>query len=130
MPAMEAIGSFNGLVIDGADTFALAGFWSALMGTEIDEVANDGHYIDLEATGHIPVLRFQRVPETKTIKNRLHLDIEVEDLEGSIARVRELGGSVVHDMRTEYGWDYVVLADPEGNEFCAIKRNAARSPSD
>jgi hypothetical protein len=33
-------------------------------------------------------------------------------------------------MRTEYGWDYVVLADPEGNEFCAIKRNAARSPSD
>ena len=126
---MEAIGSFDGLVIDGADTFALAGFWSALMATQIDEVANDGHYIDLEATDRIPVLRFQRVPETKTVKNRLHLDIEVQDLEGSIARVRELGGSVVHDVRTEYGWDYAVLADPEGNEFCAIKRSAARSPA-
>ena len=128
MPTMEAIGSFNGLVIDGADTFALAGFWSALMGTEIDEVANDGHYIDLRATDRIPVLRFQRVPERKTLKNRLHLDIEVEDLSGSIARVRELGGSIVRNVRTEYGWDYAVLADPEGNEFCAIKRSTVRSP--
>jgi predicted enzyme related to lactoylglutathione lyase len=130
MPSMQAIGSFNGLVIDGADTLALAGFWSALMGTEIDDVANDGHYIYLVATDRNPVLRFQRVPETKTVKNRLHLDIEVEDLAASIAGVRELGGSVVHDVQTEYGWDYAVLADPEGNEFCAIKRSAARSPSD
>ena len=121
---MAAIGTFNGLVIDGSDTFALAAFWSALMDTEIDEVANEGHYIDLRPTDRMPLLRFQRVPETKTVKNRLHLDIEVADMRGAIARARELGGSVVHDVRTEYGWDYAVLADPEGNEFCAIKRSA------
>jgi predicted enzyme related to lactoylglutathione lyase len=125
---MAAIGSVNGLVIDAADTFGLAAFWASILGTEIDEVANDGHYIDLLANDRTPVLRFQRVPEAKTVKNRLHLDIEVDDLSGAIARVRELGGAVVHDVRTEYGWDYTVLADPEGNEFCAIRRSDASSP--
>jgi predicted enzyme related to lactoylglutathione lyase len=122
---VDAIGSVNGLVIDGADTVGLARFWAALFGTEIATIAKDGHYVDVSANERTPVLRFQRVPEAKSVKNRLHLDIEVEDFDGAIARVEQLGGSVVHPLRTEYGWDYAIMGDPEGNEFCVIRRSGA-----
>ena len=123
MPAMEAIGRVDGLVIDGRDTLGLATFWAALFDTEIAANENDGHYIDLAPNDRMPLLRFQRVPETKSIKNRLHLDVEVEDLDGSVARVEELGGSVVSPARVEYGWRFVIVGDPEGNEFCLIRRD-------
>ena len=55
------------------------------------------------------------------MKNRLHLDIEVEELDPAIARVRELGGSVVQPLGTEYGYDFAIMGDPEGNEFCLIR---------
>jgi predicted enzyme related to lactoylglutathione lyase len=79
--------------------------------------------VDVRANDRTPLLRFQRVPEAKSIKNRLHLDVEVDDLDGAIARVEQLGGSVVRPVRTEYGWDYAVMGDPEGNEFCVIRRS-------
>jgi predicted enzyme related to lactoylglutathione lyase len=60
-----------------------------------------------------PRLFFQRVPEAKSAKNRLHLDLHCDDVDGEIARVGELGGLV----RASFD-DHVVLADPEGNEFC------------
>jgi predicted enzyme related to lactoylglutathione lyase len=123
MRRMDAIGSVNGLVIDGADSVGLATFWAAVFGSEIEADENDGHYVDVAANGRTPVLRFQRVPETKTVKNRLHLDVEVEDLFGAIASVEAFGGSVVHDVRTEYGWEYPVMSDPEDNEFCLIHRS-------
>jgi predicted enzyme related to lactoylglutathione lyase len=67
------------------------------------------------------LLRFQRVPEAKAVKNRLHLDIEVETLDPAIARVQQLCGSVVQAVRTEYGYDFAIMGDPEGNEFCLIR---------
>jgi len=120
--AMGGLGRVNGLVIDGADTHALAAFWSAILGTTIDAAEGGGHYIDLAPTDGFPILRFQRVPESKSAKNRLHLDIEVDDVEVAIETVRGLGGSVVRPPEVEYGWTFAVLADPEGNEFCAIHR--------
>ena len=120
---MDPIGRVDAVVIDGADTVRLAEFWSSLFATAIRANENDGHYIDVAGNGSTPMLRFQRVPEGKTIKNRLHLDIEVEDLERAIAAVEALGGRVMHPMRTEYGWDYIVMGDPEDNEFCLIKRS-------
>jgi hypothetical protein len=67
--------------------------------------------------GH-PRLYFVRVPEGKTIKNRVHLDVMPADRsqEEEIARLTGLGATVVSDRRPEFGW--VILADPEGNEFC------------
>jgi predicted enzyme related to lactoylglutathione lyase len=123
---MPAIGRVDGLVIDGADTMALARFWAAMFDTEIASIANEGkaneaHYVDLAATGDAPLLRFQRVPEAKTLKNRLHVDIEVDELEAAIARVQALGGSILQPVRTEYGYDFAVMGDPEGNEFCLIR---------
>jgi hypothetical protein len=93
------------------------------IGSEIEADENDGHDVDVAANGRTPVLRFQRVPETKTVKNRLHLDVEVEDLSGAIASVEAFGRSVLHDVWTEYGWEYPVMSDPEDNEFCLIHRS-------
>jgi len=122
---MTAIGRVDGLVIDGADTMALARFWAAMFDTEVASIANEGepneaHYVDVAATDGTPLLRFQRVPEAKRLKNRLHLDIEVEELDPAIARVETLGGSLIQPLRTEYGYDFAIMGDPEGNEFCLI----------
>jgi predicted enzyme related to lactoylglutathione lyase len=123
---MTSIGRVDGLVIDGADTMALARFWAAMFDTEIASIANEGrdneaHYVDVAATADTPLLRFQRVPEAKGVKNRLHLDIEVDALDPAIARVEELGGRVIRPAQTEYGYDFAVMGDPEGNEFCLIR---------
>ncbi len=118
---MDGIGRVDALVIDGADTMGLAEFWAGLLGTEITSVEGGGQYVDLASNEHTPVLRVQRVPERKSVKNRLHLDIEVASLEPAAARVRSLGGAIVQETRTEYGVDFVIAADPEGNEFCLIE---------
>jgi predicted enzyme related to lactoylglutathione lyase len=122
---MTAIGRVDGLVIDGADTMALARFWAAMFDTEVASIVNEGepneaHYVDVAATDGTPLLRFQRVPEAKRLKNRLHLDIEVEELDPAIARVETLGGSLIQPLRTEYGYDFAITGDPEGNELCLI----------
>ena len=67
---MPAIGRVDGLVIDGADTMALARFWAAMFDTEVASIVNEGepneaHYVDVAATDGTPLLRFQRVPEAK-----------------------------------------------------------------
>lgn len=59
---------------------------------------------------------FQQVPEVKVAKNRVHVDLAADDPAGEIARLVALGASVVAD-----GPDTIVLADPEGNEFCLIR---------
>ena len=122
---MEGFGRVNGLVIDGADTMRLAWFWAAVFGTQIDSVEGDGHYVDLAPNDRGPLLRFQRVAERKTVKNRLHLDVEVDDTLAAISEVQRLGGSLLQPVSTEYGWDFAIVADPEGNEFCLISRSEA-----
>lgn len=122
---MDGFGRVNGLVIDGADTMGLARFWAAVFGTSIDSVGGNGHYVDLAANERAPLLRFQRVPEAKSVKNRLHLDVEVDDITAAIGEVERLGGYMVRPVVTEFGWDYAVVADPEGNEFCLIRASEA-----
>ncbi len=122
---VDPIGSVNGLVIDCADPVALARFWSSMFATEIDSIDDDPpRYVDLRSRPGVPVLRFQRVPEAKMQKNRLHLDVEVESLDSAVDRVRSLGGRPVNDRGTDFGWHYRIMADPEGNEFCLIERAA------
>jgi predicted enzyme related to lactoylglutathione lyase len=74
------IGRVSFLTIDANDPARLAAFWSEVLGTTIEETSDEGRFVFLaEANGHI--LSFQRVPEPKSVKNRVHLDIRVEDLE-------------------------------------------------
>jgi predicted enzyme related to lactoylglutathione lyase len=76
------------------------------------------------ADEHGQWLTLQRVPEAKTGKNRLHLDLYPEDLDAASERIGALGGSRVssEDVR-EFGYRWRVMADPAGNEFCLIVRD-------
>ena len=65
-----------------------------------------------------PRLWFQRVPEPKRVKNRVHLDLRADDVEVELARLTAMGATVADDQPVA---DLVVMRDPEGNEFCLLR---------
>jgi hypothetical protein len=74
-------------------------------------------------------LLFVEVPERKQVKNRVHLDLAPAEgtRDQELARLVEVGATVVDDLRREDGPGWVVLADPEGNEFCILRSDAERA---
>ncbi|HEX6330631.1 MAG TPA: VOC family protein [Actinomycetota bacterium] len=112
------------VMIDAIDPEVVAGFWAALLRTEVESTFDEGRFTFLSAGEHGPSVGIQRVPEAKVVKNRVHLDLEVDDLERATMRVHELGGSSVADQETA-GVRWRIVADPEGNEFCLVPRRAA-----
>jgi predicted enzyme related to lactoylglutathione lyase len=112
------VGSFLFVTMDCHDPELLASFWAKVLGTEPDLVMDDGRYVFLKGGDDLPVICFQRVPEDKTVKNRMHLDVSVDDLDAATATVLALGGSwpdgIDHRLE-DVAWR--TLADPEGNEF-------------
>lgn len=110
------IGRVSFTTIDANDADGLAAFWADVLGTGVEETTDDGRFVFLrEANGYI--LSFQRVPEPKSVKNRMHLDIRVEDLQGATEAVLALGGSWDGDELTLDDARWRTLRDPEGNEF-------------
>jgi predicted enzyme related to lactoylglutathione lyase len=107
-----------GLVLDCADPERLAEFWAPALGYV--NLGTAGAYVALFPNGRPgPKLLLQRVTETKTAKNRMHVDIEVPDIETEAARLVELGATrVSEDRYREHGSTWILMADPEGNEFC------------
>lgn len=132
------------VTFDAADPHALARWWAGLLGyqvqdthdfvtkllgdgviTEADVVEIDGRKAFADATaandptGTGPRLYFQRVPEPKTAKNRVHLDIPVdqEHLDAEVERVQAIGATLV-GLNSLGGHRFAVMRDPEGNEFC------------
>ena len=120
---MEPIGQLAWIQIDCRDPMRLAAFWGAVFGLEVDSSFGEPpHYVGLaKARPDHPHVNFQRVPELKTVKNRLHFDIRVDDVEQATAQVEALGGRrlSLEDFH-EYGFRWRVMADPEGNEFCLV----------
>ena len=113
-----SVGSFLFATVDCLDPDRLARFWCAVLGTEVDAVMDDGRYVFLKGSASLPVLCFQRVPEVKEGKSRMHLDIAVSDLDAATAQVLELGGTWPDEVqRTLDTFVWRTLADPEGNEF-------------
>jgi hypothetical protein len=107
------------ITFDCADPRALATFWGRVTGWPVIEEPRPGHEesaVGLADDGR-PRLYFVKVPEGKTVKNRVHLDVMPADRtqDDEIARLTGLGATVISDKRPEFGW--VLLADPEGNEF-------------
>jgi predicted enzyme related to lactoylglutathione lyase len=121
---MSGIGGLDAITIDCADPMQLARFWAQVLGTEIESAVGDPtHYVDLFPLPGVPILRFQRVPEPKSVKNRVHLDISVDDLDEALAHIEQSGGRAISERtHAEYGYDWRVVADPEGNEFCLVIR--------
>jgi predicted enzyme related to lactoylglutathione lyase len=105
------------VTIDCAQPRRLADFWSALLGFKItfesdDEVAIERH----DESG--PALLFIKVPDSKISKNRIHLDLNPDDQAAEVGRAKELGATDVDIGQQDVSW--IVLADPEGNEFCIL----------
>jgi predicted enzyme related to lactoylglutathione lyase len=91
----------------------------------VEEVLGDpAHYLNLAPPANAPNgpgIALQRVPEPKRGKNRVHLDIEVDDVDAATDRVEALGGRRASAVDvSEHGYNWRVMADPEGNEFCLI----------
>jgi catechol 2,3-dioxygenase-like lactoylglutathione lyase family enzyme len=136
------------VVIDCADPDRLARFWAAALGYKLqdppegfaswdefldsigfpeDQRGNASAVVDPSGTG--PRVYFQKVPEGKTVKNRVHLDLNVgggpetpteerkRRVDAEVARLQGEGATVVHP-KEEHGEYWVVMQDPEGNEFC------------
>jgi predicted enzyme related to lactoylglutathione lyase len=112
------------VMIDARDPETIARFWAALLVTEVEYRFDDGRFVFLAAGEHGPGIGIQRVPESKVTKNRVHVDLEVDDLEESTRWVRQHGGSRVADHQAA-GVHWRIMADPEGNEFCLVPRSQA-----
>lgn len=114
------------VTVDAHDAYAQSVWWSHVLGyTEDPEDPNEpGHEecMIFSPDGSTRLL-FIDVPDTKQVKNRLHLDLR--PAEGSrddeLARLLSLGATEVDDRRLPDGRGWVVLADPEGNEFCILR---------
>ena len=110
-----AIAGIAALAVDCHDPSGLARWWSRLLDGEV-EVDPEG------ATLHTPgglAIDFLQVPEAKTVKNRLHLDLRSTDLEEATRQAEALGATRADDVYDGGGWQ--VLRDPEGNEFCILR---------
>ncbi|HEY5822018.1 MAG TPA: VOC family protein [Propionibacteriaceae bacterium] len=129
------------LTIDSADPHTQADFWAAALGYQVEDnseliagLLERGYANESDTLVHRGVrswvalkairgtdrrILFQAVPESKTAKNRLHLDLNVgpEGLDAAVQRLTELGASTVAEVN-DRGSHSFVLADPEGNEFC------------
>lgn len=101
---------------DAADPPALAEFWARLLGGERTVDKDGDAWVVLPSGG--PRLDFLRVPEPKTVKNRLHLDIHSTDVAAATEEAIALGATRADDVYAGGRWQ--VLRDPEGNEFCLL----------
>ena len=107
------------LAIDSIDPNGLAPFWCGLLGVQVDTTIGDGDFLILSPTEEGLTVGFQRVPEMKDGKNRVQLDLVVDDLDEATAEVEKLGGRWLETGNTREleGFRWRCMADPEGNEF-------------
>ena len=117
--------------VDCGDAYALAIFWKRVLGyTELPDEPlrpdEDECLIVDPETGH--QILFIEVPEPKSVKNRIHFDLRPREgtRDAELERLLEIGATQVADHRGQYGpgTGWVILADPEGNEFCILRSEA------
>jgi predicted enzyme related to lactoylglutathione lyase len=119
----------HNLTFDCSDARKVADFWSALTGWNL-YFDDDPEVI---VASHFPpdglTLLFIPVPEGKTVKNRVHLDLQPTDCsrDEQVSKALELGAAIVADHRKDDGSGWVTMADPEGNEFC-VERSQSERP--
>lgn len=113
----------EGIDVDCNDAPRVAAFWAAVFGAEVRGPDDEG-VLWLDAEGTRPEMLFINVPEAKSVKNRLHLDLRPDDQAAEVARLEGLGARRV-DIGQGPDVSWVVMADVEGNEFCVLR---ARPP--
>lgn len=106
------------LTLDVNDLDTQTAFWCAALGYE-HRGGVDQYRALVDPEGRSPKLLLQRVDEPKTAKSRLHLDLHVDDVDGEAERLVGFGATKVRRLE-EFGIHWVVMHDPEGNEFCLV----------
>ena len=111
------------LVLDCYDPPSLAEFWAEAMGYTIRGGTPNGQYVMLKPSeGDGPKLLLQKVPEEKHVKNRMHIDVHVPDIEGEAERLEKLGAARLDpEPVTEFDTAWIRMSDPQGNEFCICR---------
>ena len=114
------------LTVDCHDHERVATFWQEALGYE--RTFEDDGEIAIEPKGNDPgpALLFLKVPDTKVVKNRLHLDLNPHDQQSEVARLKSLGAHEVDIGQKDVSW--VVMADPEDNVFCVLTPRKGRAP--
>lgn len=110
---------FYTIVIDSHDPAALGRFWAAVLDYKVLYEATDEVVVGRDEETS-PALIFVPVPEAKAVKNRLHIDLNPDDRDAEVARLIGLGATRA-DVGQGPDATWVVLADPEGNEFCVLR---------
>jgi len=110
----------SGVTIDCVDPQRVARFWSALLGREPGPSQNGWVYLGHRCDPQ-PRLVFQPVPEPKAGKVRIHIDVTVDNVERAIELVTSLGGRTTGERHDYDEGAVVVMADPEGHEFCLVQ---------
>jgi len=115
------VSRIGAVTTDCADPQRLAAFWAAVLGYETEE-ASDGWLLLRDPGGGGPDLGFQRVPEGKTVKNRVHLDLIPVDgaWHDEVKRLEDLGAALVRYVDEQPEEAHWLMHDPEGNEFCCV----------
>jgi len=121
------IGALRTVVVDCVDPEPLARFWAELLGTEIAFRGDEWVSLRAAGPGH-PRVAFQKVPETKHGKNRLHLDLWVSDVEAATVAAEAIGARRLGRFVTESPEPFQVLTDPAGNEFCLVHSPGSKGP--
>jgi predicted enzyme related to lactoylglutathione lyase len=111
---------WSGITIDCQDVQRVAAFWSALLDRAPGPTEPGWVYLGTRSDT-LPRLVFQPVAEPKIGKNRLHIDVEVDDIDAGIDEVLQLGGSVTGERHDYDEGVVVVMRDVEDNEFCLVK---------
>jgi predicted enzyme related to lactoylglutathione lyase len=115
------------ITLDCTDVPLVSRFWSVLLTAELREPLPGWRRLGPLTFGG-PLLNFQPVPEAKAGKSRMHLDLLTDDLAAAVARVVQLGGSDSGERHDYDEGSVVVMADPEGHEFCLVAYTACPPP--
>lgn len=113
------------VTVDCADPHKLASFWAQVFDTTVHPEAEPG---DGEVGLIDSQLLFIQVPESKSVKNRVHIDLQPQDRtrDEEVERLLAIGAALVADFRKSDGTGWAVLTDPEGNEFCVERSRGER----
>lgn len=110
--------TFTEIGFDAHDTAAQAAWWSQALGWPAEPAEDDGEWLLRAPAGEGPDWLFLPVPEGKSVKNRIHFDFTPDDQAAEVHRLLALGARHADIGQGDQTW--VVLADPEGNEFCVL----------
>ncbi|GAB7030996.1 VOC family protein [Streptomyces platensis subsp. malvinus] len=125
---MRMVSVLQNVAIDCADAYELARFWSGVTGRPLHPEDRPGARETQVLLAEGLMLYFNQVPETKTIKNRIHLCVRPDtSRDQEVDRLLGLGATFVADHRNPDGSGWAILADPEGNEFCVLRSESDRA---